>query len=103
MGGQTTPGTYGYSAVAVTRNARPYSDAIRRCNVEGHRRPTKLKALKTVSAILGLIIVMPIWYYLIYQVLIRVHATELMMFLFWVYLPVGILSGILQKIIETQR
>ena len=35
---------------------------------------------------------------LLYKVLIAVHATELMMFLYWIYVPVGIVAQILGKI-----
>ncbi len=57
---------------------------------------------KTVMGILGIFIVMPIWFYLQYQVLVRINASELMWFLFWVYIPVSLLVGILSKITETK-
>jgi hypothetical protein len=62
-----------------------------------------MKAIKTIVAILGLLVVAPIWYYLVYQLLLRTHATELMWFLYWVYLPVGILTSILTKIIDAEK
>ena len=55
---------------------------------------------KTISLIFGLFISLPIWVYLLYQILKRVEATELMMFLFWVYLPVSIFGVIIAKIAE---
>ena len=42
---------------------------------------------------------LPIWYYLFYQILIRVEATELMMFLFWVYVPFGITFTVVTDVI----
>jgi hypothetical protein len=53
---------------------------------------------KTISGIITIFVTAPIWYYLLYQVLVRVHASELMFFLFWVYLPVGIFASLLAKI-----
>jgi hypothetical protein len=45
-----------------------------------------------------LFIAMPIWFYLIYQILVRVQATELMFFLFWVYVPIAMAVHIVAKI-----
>ena len=59
-----------------------------------------MKTAQVVSLIGSIFIISPIWFYLWYQVLVRVHATELMFFLFWVYVPAAILIGILNKIIE---
>ena len=55
---------------------------------------------KIISGILTLVITMPIWFYLLYNILKLVNATELMMFLFWVYVPVQILILIIAKIGE---
>ena len=62
-----------------------------------------MKALKAIYAILGLSVVMPIWYYLLYKVLQGVNATEVMWFLYWIYLPVGILVQVLTKIAEASH
>lgn len=59
-----------------------------------------MNALKGIWAILSLIIVMPIWFYLIHWLLVRAGADDLQMFLFWVYVPVGIICSLFQKIIE---
>jgi hypothetical protein len=62
-----------------------------------------MKAAKVIFMLVGSFIVMPIWFYLFYQVLVRVHATELMFFLFWVYVPLTIFVSILSKIIEFDK
>jgi len=62
---------------------------------------TKKGALKAISGILGLVVVMPIWYYLLYQLLVAAQASDLMWFLYWVYLPVGIVVAVLGKIVES--
>lgn len=59
-----------------------------------------MKALKVSVGVLGLLVVAPIWYWLLYQVLTRVQASELMWFLYWVYVPVALLAGALQRIVE---
>lgn len=55
---------------------------------------------KIISGILAVFVILPIWYYLLYKILIAINATELMWFLYWVYLPVGLLVSILQKMNE---
>lgn len=62
-----------------------------------------IKALKVISGILGIFVTLPIWYYILYQVLTAIKATELTWFLFWVYLPVSIFVSTLTKIIENSK
>lgn len=59
-----------------------------------------MKAIRVITGILSVFVVMPIWYYLLYQILVRVNATELMFFLYWVYLPVALTTSILIRIVE---
>lgn len=49
-----------------------------------------MKKLKVIRGLLAVFIGLPIWFYLVYQILERVNASELMWFLFWVYMPVNI-------------
>jgi len=56
--------------------------------------------MKQIAAILGLCVTCPIGYYLLYQMLSGINATQLTWFLFWVYLPVSILVGVLTKLTE---
>ena len=58
--------------------------------------------MKIITSLISLGVTLPIWYYLLYQILVRVQATELMMFLFWIYLPVSLLTHILIKIEDTK-
>lgn len=62
----------------------------------------KLNKYHWMSMILGLTITMPIWYYLLYKILQAVNATELMWFLYCVYLPVGMIISIISKIAESK-
>lgn len=56
--------------------------------------------MKNAIGILQLFVVLPIWYYLLYQILVRVNATELMFFLYWIYVPVALLAATVTKMIE---
>jgi len=58
-----------------------------------------MNKMRILSAILYIGVIMPIWYYLLYHFLLHMQANELLWFLYWVYVPVGIVSGILSKYI----
>jgi len=55
---------------------------------------------KIIGILLAVFVTMPIWFYLLYQILVKVQATELMFFLYWIYVPVCIFSVILLKLTE---
>lgn len=44
-----------------------------------------------IFALTGVFVVAPIWYYLLHFLLVQAGASDLQMFLFWVYLPLGLL------------
>jgi hypothetical protein len=56
-----------------------------------------------LAAILQICISQPIWYYLLYQILVRVQASDLMFFLFWAYVPVGVLIAIVSVVMSIQK
>lgn len=56
--------------------------------------------MKVVSGILAIFVLLPIWYYLLYKILVLVNATEVMFFLFWVYLPVSLFINLIAKLTE---
>ena len=45
--------------------------------------------IKVFSGLLALFIVLPIWFYLIYQILSAIEVNELTWFLFWIYVPIS--------------
>ena len=51
-----------------------------------------------IGAVLQVLIVSPIWLYLLYSVLKAIEATDLQWLLFWIYVPVCILTGIIRAI-----
>lgn len=55
--------------------------------------------IKNITTSLSLLITTPIYYYIMYQVLVRVDASELMFFLFWVYAPVSMLTIVLRDLV----
>lgn len=59
-----------------------------------------MKILKAVLALITMFIALPISLYLQYQILKRVDASELMMFLFWVNIPVFVFVTMLSKLVE---
>ncbi len=59
-----------------------------------------MKASKIVILIGFLFISGPIWFYLMYKTLVAIHASELMFFLYWIYVPVTIIIGIISKVTE---
>lgn len=59
-----------------------------------------MNGIKIFNGLLALVITLPIWFYLQYKILVMIQATELMWFLFWVYLPVTIFISVTSKIIE---
>lgn len=56
--------------------------------------------MKGIAGILAVLVSTPIWYYLVYQILMRVNASELMWFLFWIYVPASILVQVLARMAD---
>lgn len=53
--------------------------------------------MKSILAVLATFVSLPIWLYLLYQILESVNANELMWFLYWVYVPVTLIVSALIK------
>lgn len=56
--------------------------------------------MKVIAGLISMFITLPIWYFLFYKILEAVNASELMWFLFWVYVPISVLVSIIAKISE---
>lgn len=54
--------------------------------------------MKAIAGLMALLVTLPIWFYLMYQVLARVGASELMWFLYWIYVPATIFVTAVAKI-----
>lgn len=56
--------------------------------------------MNKVAALLFVLIVTPIWYYLLYSILVAIEATDLQFFLFWVYVPTSVLVSYILEVME---
>lgn len=54
--------------------------------------------MKPIVAILSLLLMPIIWFLLLYKILESINASELMWFLYWAYLPVAFLSGLILRL-----
>lgn len=59
-----------------------------------------MAGLKALSAIIVLLLTLPIWFYLLYKILQAVNASDLMWFLFWVYVPASFIAVAIGKAVE---
>lgn len=55
------------------------------------------------GGILRFLVQLPLWFYLLYQVLERVGATTAMWVAYWTYVPVGLLCAFLADLYERLR
>lgn len=62
-----------------------------------------MKAFEVIAGLVSLFITAPIWYFLLYRILQMVGATDLMWFLFWVYVPVGLFAMVVIKVASLAR
>lgn len=60
-----------------------------------------MAALKALSAIIVLLLTLPIWFYLLYKVLQAVNASDLMWFLYWIYIPATFIASAIGKLVES--
>lgn len=61
-----------------------------------------MKQMKVIAVLVTLLIQMPVWYYLIYKILESINASELMWFLFWVYVPLGFFCSFVLRASESK-
>ncbi len=59
-----------------------------------------MKASQVIAALLAICVNGPIWYYLLYKILEAINASELMWFLYWIYVPVSIFCVLIMKLSE---
>ena len=56
--------------------------------------------MKTLAGWLTLLVSLPMWYVLLYQVLINLPVEPWVWTIYWAYIPTGILIHIINKILE---
>lgn len=59
--------------------------------------------MKLVSGLLALFITLPIWYFLLYTILLAIHPDRLTWFLFWIYVPFGVLVHTLTELSKDKK
>lgn len=80
------------SALAAARRGR--------ANVRSQMGPfmSVKNPAKTCAVIISIFVTTPIWFFLIYKIMVAVNASELMWFLFWVYVPASLIARSLAEI-----
>jgi hypothetical protein len=58
------------------------------------------KALRVVAGLLAIFVCLPIWLSLLYGILIRVDASDVMWLLYWVYVPISVLVTYIVRLID---
>lgn len=59
--------------------------------------------MKTAVALLTVFIALPIWFFLVYKILVTINASELMWFLFWIYVPVSLVISVAGRYISLEE
>lgn len=59
-----------------------------------------MKNLKIVSGMAAVFIILPMWFYILYQILEAINASELTWFLYWVYFPVSMLVTFVGRLLD---
>ena len=59
-----------------------------------------MKKIRLVLWLLALLIIGPMWYYLMYKILQMINATELMWFVYWVYAPLAFVLGGIKSVLD---
>ncbi len=62
----------------------------------------KINTLKIINGVIAAFIVMPIWFYILYQILDAIKASELTWFLYFIYVPFAMFVGMVSNIISNE-
>lgn len=62
-----------------------------------------MKAIQNTIVCLTFFMSTPIWYFLLHTLLVHAQVDRLCWFLYWVYVPVGILSSVLAALLKGQK
>lgn len=57
-----------------------------------------MKTSGIIGTVLGVFVVLPIWFFILYTILEALEVDRLVWFLYWIYVPADILTTILIKI-----
>ena len=59
--------------------------------------------MKMAGLLIQVCISFPIWFFLIYKILESIQASELIWFLFWVYVPITVVGALIAKLVEDDK
>lgn len=57
-----------------------------------------MKKILIVAGLAGVLMVVPIWYFLLYTILSAIQPDRLVWFLFWIYIPASLFVQVVEKI-----
>lgn len=58
--------------------------------------------MKMIGVLLSVCVSLPLYFYLLYKILVHIDATELMWFLFYAYIPVNVVSSLLYRLYDDE-
>jgi hypothetical protein len=56
--------------------------------------------LKVVNGLLAVFVTLPLWLGIMYKVLETIEASELLWFMFWIYVPVSVLVSGISRLLD---
>ncbi len=59
-----------------------------------------MKKAKLIGALIAVLITSPIWFFILYRILETTNQSELVWFLYWVYVPFTLLALVLLRLGE---
>lgn len=63
--------------------------------------PTPKQAVGCIGAVITLLLSLPLWYALLFGILIRIEAPNWMWICYWLYLPAGVITTGVTKLAES--
>ena len=60
-----------------------------------------MKKIKILTGVCMIFLTLPMWYWLFYQILERVEATELMWFIYWAYVPIALFLAVVKAVLDS--
>lgn len=61
---------------------------------------TLKQGVSCIGVCVAVLIHMPLWYWLVYQIRVRIDATPTMWVFYWIYLPVGLVLTFIRVITD---
>jgi len=59
-----------------------------------------MKNINVINGMMAVFIVLPIWFFLLHQILTAINASELAWFLYYIYLPAGFFTNFVGNLLK---